>query len=297
MAANGSVTYVRYPIEWVFPVLLLVVLFTAYPVAYTIWTSLHGVLLILPVTPFVGFDNYFNVIESPYFWESLRNTLWFTLISVPLIIVVGFAVAKLLLARFVGRAVVRSVVILPWVLPGAVAGAVWMWIFHPSWGILNLILYEFGIIDSYIGWLTEPTLAKVSVIVAHVWMQFPFAGILLMAALLAIDRQLYEAAEIDGASAFQRFRHVTLPHIKPMVVILCVYESLIGLTTYDLTYGLTAGGPGTATTLISQHIWKESFQMLNFGNGAALAFIMMLLSLGFIFAILKAIPSDLFAKE
>lgn len=297
MAANGSVTYVRYPIEWVFPVLLLVVLFTAYPVAYTIWTSLHGVLLILPVTPFVGFDNYFNVIESPYFWESLRNTLWFTLISVPLIIVVGFAVARLLLARFVGRAVVRSVVILPWVLPGAVAGAVWMWIFHPSWGILNLILYEFGIIDSYIGWLTEPTLAKVSVIVAHVWMQFPFAGILLMAALLAIDRQLYEAAEIDGASAFQRFRHVTLPHIKPMVVILCVYESLIGLTTYDLTYGLTAGGPGTATTLISQHIWKESFQMLNFGNGAALAFIMMLLSLGFIFAILKAIPSDLFAKE
>lgn len=297
MAANGSVTYVRYPIEWVFPVLLLVVLFTAYPVAYTIWTSLHGVLLILPVTPFVGLDNYFNVIESPYFWESLRNTLWFTLISVPLIIVVGFAVARLLLAKFVGRAVVRSVVILPWVLPGAVAGAVWMWIFHPSWGILNLILYEFGIIDSYIGWLTEPTLAKVSVIVAHIWMQFPFAGILLMAALLAIDRQLYEAAEIDGASAFQRFRHVTLPHIKPMVVILCVYESLIGLTTYDLTYALTAGGPGTATTLISQHIWKESFQMLNFGNGAALAFIMMLLSLGFIFAILKAIPSDLFAKE
>lgn len=297
MAANGSVTYVRYPIEWVFPVLLLVVLFTAYPVAYTIWTSLHGVLLILPVTPFVGFDNYFNVIESPYFWESLQNTLWFTLISVPLIIVVGFAVARLLLVKFVGRAVVRSVVILPWVLPGAVAGAVWMWIFHPSWGILNLILYEFGIIDSYIGWLTDPTLAKVSVIVAHVWMQFPFAGILLMAALLAIDRQLYEAAEIDGASAFQRFRHVTLPHIKPMVVILCVYESLIGLTTYDLTYALTAGGPGTATTLISQHIWKESFQMLNFGNGAALAFIMMLLSLGFIFAILKAIPSDLFAKE
>ena len=245
----------------------------------------------------MGFDNYFNVIESPYFWESLRNTLWFTLISVPLIIVVGFAVAKLLLAKFVGRAVVRSVVILPWVLPGAVAGAVWMWIFHPSWGIFNLILYEFGIIDSYIGWLTDPTLAKVSVIVAHVWMQFPFAGILLMAALLAIDPQLYEAAEIDGASAFQRFRHVTLPHIKPMVVILCVYESLIGLTTYDLTYALTAGGPGTATTLISQHIWKESFQMLNFGNGAALAFIMMLLSLGFIFAILKAIPSDLFAKE
>ena len=297
MAAKSSLGLTRYPIEWVLPVLFLVSLFTFYPVAYTLWTSLHAVLLILPVTPFVGFDNYVKVVQSPYFWEALSHTLWFTAISVPLIIIVGFFVARLLLAKFVGRAVVRSVVILPWVLPGAVAGAIWAWFFHPSWGILNLILDKFGIIDSYIPWTSDPTLVKGTIIIAHVWMQFPFAAVLLMAALVAIDRQYYDAAEVDGASVFQRFRFVTLPHVKAMVVILCVYETLIGLTTFDLVDGMTGGGPGTATTLISKYILKESFSMLNFGTGSALAFIMVVLSLGFIYLILKAIPSDLFAKE
>ncbi len=289
--------YERYPIEWLLPVLVLVVLFTAYPVAYSLWTSLHQVILILPITPFVGFDNYFAVLDSPYFWESLVNTLWFTVVSAPIIIVIGFAVGRLLLAKFVGRSIVRSVVILPWVLPGAIAGIIWMWIFHPSWGVLNILLFKFGIIENYIPWLTDPTLAKVSVVVAHIWMQFPFASILLMAALAAVDPKLYEAAQLDGASVFQRFRYITFPQIKAMVVILAVYEALVGLTSYDLTYALTAGGPGTATTLISYHIWKESFKMLNFGNGAALAFIMVLVSLTFIISIVKAIPSDIFAKD
>ena len=297
MAAKGLASYERFPIEWILPVLFLVALFTFYPVAYSLWTSFHSILAILPGTPFVGFDNYVTVVQSPYFWESLGNTLWFTVISVPLVLIVGFSVARLLLAKFFGRTVVRSVVILPWVLPGAVTAAVWTWIFHPSWGILNLALYEFGIIDSYINWLTDVTLVKGVVIIAHVWMQFPFATVLFMAALVVIDRQFYDAAEVDGASVFQRFRFVTLPHIRAVAVILAIYESLVGLTTYDLVYGLTGGGPGTATTLISQHIWKESFTMLSFGTGAALAIIVVLLSLGLIFFILKAFPSDLFVKE
>ncbi len=295
--ARGAVKYERFPVEWVLPVLFLVSLFTFYPVVYTLWTSFHSIIAILPVQPFVGFDNYVEVIQSPYFWEALGNTLWFTLISVPLILIIGFGVARLLLAKFHGRMVVRSVVILPWVLPGAVTAAVWMWIFHPSWGILNLMLYEFGIIGTYIRWMTDVTLVKGVVIIAHVWMQFPFATILFMAALVVIDRQQYEAAEMDGANFLTRFRHITLPHLRAVAVILAIYESLVGLTTYDLVYGLTGGGPGTATTLISQHIWKESFTMLSFGTGAALAFIVVIMSLGFIFLILKAIPSDLFVKE
>ena len=202
MAAKGSVRYTRYPIEWVVPVLLLVSLFTFYPVAYTLWTSLHSVLLILPITPFVGFENYVSVVDSLYFWEALSHTLWFTAISVPLIIIVGFLVAKLLLAKVVGRSVVRSVVILPWVLPGTVAGAIWAWFFHPQWGILNLLLEMLGIIDSYIPWTADTTLVKGTIIIAHVWMQFPFAAVLLMAALVVIERQQYDAAEVDGASVF-----------------------------------------------------------------------------------------------
>jgi ABC-type sugar transport system permease subunit len=192
---------------------------------------------------------------------------------------------------------VRAVVILPWALPGAISAVLWLWIFHPSWGILNLLLYEAGLIDRYIPWLTDPFLVKLTVVVAHVWTQFPFAAVLLMAALVAIDPELYEAARIDGAGGWQRFRHVTLPQIKAMLVVLLVYSTLVAFTSYDLTYAMTGGGPGTATTLLSFQIWKESFSMYNFGNGAAVAFITVLISLGFIFAILKALPSDLFGDD
>jgi len=289
--------YIRYPIEWIFPVLILVTLFTVYPVGYAIWTSLHRVLLVLPTTPFIGFKNYIAVLKSPYFWESLLNTLWFTLISTPIIIVIGFGVGRLLLTKFVGRSVVRSVVILPWVLPGAVSGIIWMWILHQSWGILNILLFKIGLIKEYIPWLVTPALARFSIIVAYTWTQFPFAGILIMAALSGIDPNLYEAAQVDGASALRRFLNITLPQIKGMVMVLAVYEALTALTSYDLAYSLTAGGPGTATTLAAYYIWKESFKMLNFGNGAALAFIMVLISLAFIIGIMKAIPSDVFAEE
>ncbi len=293
----GKPRYSRYPIEWLFPVLFIVILFTAYPVAHTLWTSFHQVLIILPESPFVGLDNYFDVVQSAYFVDALTNTFWLTLISVPIILLIGLGVGRLLLTGFIGRSVVRSVLILPWALPGAIAGIVWMWIFHPSWGVLNLVLYKLGIIDAYIPWLSDTTLAGVSVIVAHVWMQFPFASVLLMAALATIDVELYEAAQIDGAGRFRSFRYITFPQIKPMLVVLAIYETLVGLTSYDLTYALTAGGPGTATTLLTYQIWKESFQMLNFGNGAALSFIMMLITLAFIVAILKAIPADIFVRN
>jgi ABC-type sugar transport system permease subunit len=283
-----------WPWLWILPALALVLLFTLYPVAHTLWTSLHRVMILLPGEPFVGLANYGAVLESAFFVTALLNSLWFTLVSAPLVVLLGLGVAHLLLAEFRGRALVRSVVILPWVLPGAISAVIWIWIFHPSWGILNLILYELGLIESYIPWLTDPALVRVTVVVAHVWTQFPFAAVLLMAALTAIDPQLYEAAKLDGAGRWQRFRFITFPQIKAMVVVLLVYGALVAFTSYDLVYAMTGGGPGTATTLLSFQIWKESFSMYNFGSGAALAFITVLISLGFIFAIVKALPSDLF---
>ena len=227
----------------------------------------------------------------------MRNSLWFTLISAPLIVLLGLGVAHLLLASFKGRFLVRAVVILPWVLPGAISAVLWLWIFHPSWGILNLLLYEAGLIEGYIPWLTDPSLVRLAVVVAHVWTQFPFAAVLLMAALVAIEPEQYEAARIDGAGGWQRFRYVTLPQIKAMLVVLLVYATLVAFTSYDLVYAMTGGGPGTATTLLSFQIWRESFSMYNFGTGAAVAFITVLISLGFIFAIVKALPSDLFGED
>ena len=287
----------RYPIEWMFPVLILVIVFTLYPFAYALWNSLFQILLILPVKPFVGLQNYVEVVSSIYFREALLNTLVFTLVTAPVIVIVAIGVARLLLTKFVGRSIVRAVVLLPWAMPGAVSGIVWVWIFHGRWGILNAVLMKLGIINSYILWLDHPILAKFSVMVAHIWTQIPFASVLLMAALSIINKEIYEAAEVDGAGPVRRLFSITLPQIKGMVTIALIYELIMGITSYDLTYSMTGGGPGGATTLLSYYVWAESFKMLQFGRGAALGVIMALLTLALILLIMRAVPGELTVKE
>lgn len=291
-----TATYDRFPAAWLLPALLPVLLFTLYPVADALYTSLHQVIVIFPVQPFVGLENYRQVVLSPDFREAFVNTVAFAAVSTPLILVVGFGTARLLLTEFRGRGLVRALVILPWVLPGAISAVVWLWVFHPSWGVLNLLLYEAGLIDRYIPWLTDPQLARLSVVVAFVWTQFPFASILIMAALSAIDRALYEAAQVDGATLWQQFRCITFPTIKPVLLVVAIYQSLVALTSYDLVYALTAGGPGTATTLLSFQIWKESFSMMNFGTGSAVGFILVALSVAFMLAIMKALPAAIIRR-
>ncbi len=287
----------RYPIEWLLPVLVLVVVFTFYPFGYAIWNSLFQILLVLPVKPFVGLANYAEVLSSRYFLEALRNTLLFSVITAPVVVVVSLGVARLLLTKFVGRGVVRAVILLPWAIPGAVSGILWMWIFHGQFGVLNAILYRLGIIERYIPWLTEPALARLAVVIAHIWTQIPFASVLLMAALSTINKELYEAAEVDGAGAFRRLLAVTIPHVKGIMLIALIYELIVGITTYDMVYSMTAGGPGGATTLLSYYIWAESFKMLHFGRGAALGVITALITLALIMAILRAIPNEIMVRE
>jgi len=287
----------RYPIEWLFPVLILVIVFTIYPFGYAIYNSLFQILLVLPVTPFVGLKNYADVISSTYFHEALVNTLQFAAITAPLTAVIALGVGRLLLTRFVGRGVVRAVVLLPWAIPGAVAGILWMWIFHGQFGVLNIILYRLGIIHRYIPFLTDSALARLGVVVAHVWTQVPFASVLIMAGLSTINRELYEAAEVDGAGPLRKLFSVTLPHIRSVLIITLIYELIIGITAYDVVYSMTAGGPGGATTLLSYYIWAESFKLLNFGRGAALGVIMAVLTFALITLILRAIPNEVMVGE
>lgn len=287
----------RYPIQWLFPVLILVIAFTIYPFGYAIYNSFFQILLVLPTTPFVGVKNYIDVVSSLYFIEALTNTLLFAVVTAPITVIIALGVARLLLTRFVGRGVLRAVVLLPWAIPGSVSGILWLWIFHGQFGVLNMILWKLGIIDRYIRWLTEPALARFAVVVAHIWTQIPFVSVLLMAALTTINKELYEAAEVDGANAFRRLISVTIPHIKGMLIISLIYQLIIGITTYDVVYSMTGGGPGGATTLLSYYIWAESFKLLHFGRGAALGVIMALLTFALIMAILKAIPNEIMVKE
>ena len=284
----------RFPALWVLPALLPVAAFTIFPIAYAFWTSLHQVMLLFPGEDFVGLDNYANVVTGEYFATALKNSLLFTTFAAPIVVILGTAVAIFLNREFFGVGALRSIVLLPWVLPGAISAVLWVWVFHPSWGVINSILKSLSIIESSIPWLTNPDLAFVSVLVAHVWTQIPFTVVLVMAALSTLNPELTEAASIDGATRAQRFRFVVFPHIKAIVVVLLIYNALTAFTSYDIVYAMTGGGPGTATTLLSFHIWKESFSMYDFGAGSAVAVIVVAISAVLILAITRAMPSDLF---
>jgi ABC-type sugar transport system permease subunit len=287
----------RFPALWLLPVLIPVAAFTIFPVAHALWTSLHQVMLLFPDEEFVGLDNYENVVTGPYFLVALKNSLIFTIISAPAAVVIGTATALFLNRSFFGVTALRSIILIPWALPGAISAVLWVWVFHPSWGVINSLLFEIGAIDRSIQWLANPKLALVSVIVAHVWTQIPFTVVLMMAALSTLNPELTESAKIDGANRWQQFRHVVFPHIKAIAVVLLIYNALTAFTSYDIVYAMTGGGPGTATTLLSFQIWKESFSMYDFGAGSAVAFIVVMISALLIIAIMRAIPTDLFADK
>lgn len=286
----------RFPALWLLPALLLVGAFTLFPIGHTLWTSLHQVMLLFPEQEWVGLDNYSNVITGDYFGVALKNSLLFTVWTAPVVVVIGTATGLFLSRRFPGVSFLRSIVLLPWVLPGAISAVLWTWVFHPSWGVINSLLDKLALVERPIPWLSDPDLAFVSAAIAHVWTQLPFTIVLVMAALSTLNREVLEAAEIDGASAAQRFGYIVLPHIKAILVVLLIYNALTAFTTYDIVYAMTGGGPGTATTLLSFQIWKESFSMYDFGAGSAVGFIVVAISAILIFAITKALPSDLFQE-
>jgi multiple sugar transport system permease protein len=256
------------------PVVVLIALFTLFPLLYALFTSLQRVLLTQPESsPFVGLENYADVLGEAAFANAAKNTLWFAAVSVPLVTTVGLAVALLLNQRIKGFGILRVLVLLPWSIPLVSAGIMWRLLLHGNFGALNGALLQLGVIDSYTAWLSSPKLAMWSVIVVHVWREFPLPAILFLAALQTIPTDVIDAAKVDGAGAWSRFRHVVLPLLKGPLLIVLVYETMIAIAVFDLVYVLTGGGPGSATTLISWFAYAVSFKFLNLGQGAALSFL------------------------
>lgn len=276
--------------------LVVVALFTIYPVGYALIGSLYALSPILPPS-FVGLTNYSLIFGSPYFGFALRTTATFALVTVPGIVVLGLLVAVVLNRPFWGATLVKVVILLPWSVPAATAGVMWKGVFADSWGALNATLSALGVIRDYVAWLTTPRLAFLATAIAQVWAQFPLAAVLLLAAMQAIPDELHEAAALDGASGVQRFAAITLPYIQPMLIVVTLFEILLALTAFDLIFALTGGGPGTATTVLSYFIWAESFKMLSFGKGLALATIIAGLSVVLIVALLRLMPRDALLGE
>jgi multiple sugar transport system permease protein len=259
----------------VLPVLALVALFTLFPFVYAAVNSTRQRILTIPAhQPFVGLRNYEQVISSDTFDVAARNTLVFALLTVPTVTVLGLAVAVLLNQRVRGFGVLVALVLLPWSIPLVSAGIIWRLSLHGNFGSLNGLLLDLGIIDSYIPWLSDSGKAMFSVAVAHIWREFPLPAILFLAGLQTIRPEILEAARLDRATAWQRFRYVTLPLLKAPLLIVLVYETMIAISVFDLVYVLTGGGPGTSTTLFSWYAYTSTFKSLNLGHGAALSFLM-----------------------
>ncbi len=274
------------------PPLLLVGLFSVYPFAFAVYASTRRWLLTRPDTPFVGLGNYLAVLGSEQIRASALTSVTFVALTVPPIMLLGFGAALLLNQPLRGMGLLRAIILLPWAIPLVAAGVIWRLLVHGNFGALNGLLLQLGLIDSYIPWLSNPSLALIAVAIAQVWREFPLATILLLAGLQTIPAELHEAARIDGAGAVARLRHVTLPLLRPSILVVLVYESMTAVVVFDLVYVLTGGGPGSATTLFSWYAYAASFKFLNLGQGAALSLLMALALLLLIVLYLRVLPSE-----
>jgi ABC-type sugar transport system permease subunit len=208
------------------------------------------------------------------------------------VIIYGLGVALLLNTKIRLSTPLKIVILLPWALPAVVSGLLWKWILHADFGILNGMLYAVGLIDSYIPFLATPTLAKASLIMAHIWKEGPLVAIFFLAGLQLIPDELYEAARIDGGSGWKTFRHVTLPLLRPIFLVVIVYETMTAILTFDTIYVMTGGGPANSTALISWFAYAEIFKSLNLGNGIALSIIIALITLVLIILYLRVLRTE-----
>jgi multiple sugar transport system permease protein len=250
----------------------------AYPIGRAFWESIFTKNLGTELQPvFSGIDNYTRMALDGRFWSSLRNTTVFTVASVVLELLIGMGIALLLNQSFRGRGAIRTIAILPWALPTALIALAWTWIFNDQYGVVNDILLRLGLIKTGINWLGEPTLAMIAVIIADVWKTTPFISILLLAGLQSIPSDLYEAHSLDGATAWQSFRQITLPLLMPQILIAALFRFAQAFGIFDLIAVMTGGGPGGATETVSLYVYSTVMRYLDFGYGAALVVVTFLL--------------------
>ncbi|GAB4111386.1 MAG: ABC transporter permease subunit [Roseiflexaceae bacterium] len=223
---------------------------------------------------FVGLQNYERLLSDADFLSAVNNTILFTVVSVTLKLIVGMTIALLLNSNLPYRSILTGLMLLPWIVPEVVTAMAWRSIYDPIFGGLNPILQSLGIIDRRIGWLSEPQFALPSVIAVNIWKGIPFFTLLILAGLKAIDKELYEAADVDGADAFDKFRHITIPGLQYVLAVTLLLSTISTFNSFGIVYLMTGGGPGGATRLYSILAYEKAIVGLRFGPGAAVAFSM-----------------------
>lgn len=257
------------------PLFIVLAVVAVFPIVYSFYTSLFDINLARPLRrPFVGFDNYIRMLGEPRIQIALWRTAVYTVVTV-----VGTTLAALVAALFLnetfrGRRILAILLLVPWATPSVVNGLMWKWIYDSNYGVLNGLLGALELIDTYKIWLADPDKTLYLIANAAIWKQMPLSAILLLVTMKSIPEDLYKAARVDGANVLQRFLHVTLPALRPGLMLVLVYETMISVRHFDLFMLLTQGGPGNASAVLSWQIYVETFRSLRFGTGSALAYIL-----------------------
>ncbi len=272
---------------YIMPALVVMLVVIAYPVYYTVELSFFRTPASLQLRDkiFIGLDNYTTILSSPVFWKVTLNTVIWTVFSTLIAFLLGLGAALALHREFIGRGILRALLLIPWVVSAVAASYVWRWLYHSDFGAIGALLVQLGLADQPINFIDNVHTVLASLIVVNIWREFPFAMIMIMAGLQTVPEQLLRAAQVDGASAWQRFWHVTLPHLKGVSMVTVLLLAVANFNSFIIPWIMTGGGPSNASHIWITHIYELAFGRQRWGVASAysvLLFIIMM-TLGYFY--------------
>ena len=268
----------RFGLLLIAPTGLIMLLFLVGPIIYALAMSTQNIdLTNSPDWSPAGLQNYVDLIETRAVQEALPRTLYFAGLTVIISVLLSLLLALLLNEPFKGRKAVRVLILLPWAVAPVVNGVMWRFMFQPSYGLVNAVMFSFGLIKEYRVWLDETSVSLAVAAVATAWKALPFLTLIILAALQSIPESLYRAAKMDGAGTWSRFRFVVLPHLRPILIFVMLLQIIVSLQVFDLIFTLTRGGPGTETVTLNYLVYINAFERLSLGTASAMGVLLALL--------------------
>jgi multiple sugar transport system permease protein len=270
------------PYIYIFPALILVILFIGIPMIIGIKTSFYHYRLNDIKTYFVGFQNYIDVIKNPIFNIALKNSFWWVFLSLVFQVTLGVTLALCLNKSFRGRSVYQAFVLAPWAVSGFIIGLIWKWLLNGQYGLVNDILMKLHIVNQPLSFLSDEGMALNSTILANIWYGIPFFAIMTLAALQSIPEEVYEACDIDGANSIQKLFKITLPYIKPTLIVTILLRVIWIFNFADIIYVMTTGGPANSSQNLATFVILKAYTGLDFGQASALGVIFILILLVYV---------------
>jgi len=283
---------------FLFPSIVFVTVFSLYPIFESFRLSFYRLILTLPWLgqKFVAWENYADLATDPVALKSLMTSVVFVACTTPVEVILGLAMALVLNESFRGRGWLRAIVLVPWAVPTVVSSQMWRFIFNDRYGLFNFLLFG-DETHRYWAPLAEPGLALMSIMVADIWKTSSFAALIILAGLQVIPKELYEAAGIDGATAWQRFRHITFPLVKPALLLALLFRTIDALKVFDLVFVMTQGGPADTTNVLQFYGYKKSFAEGMIGYGSTIAVAVFAISLLLCLWYIRLLGTRLLGKE